>query len=182
MASPPASPPDDHNTCTAVTRAGRRCRRRACASSDVCGVHSAAAVAARRARRPVAAECAVCLAPIASRKARARLACGHTFHARCVGAWFRHRTLTCPLCRATCPEGLALLGSSRVGVKLQALVRTLPPPPRAFFPAYIVAQLESPQVVAGLGDDKDLVDLLIDLACECFTKDNFFAKVRSLGL
>jgi hypothetical protein len=81
-----------------------------------------------------------------------------------------------------CLEGLALLGSSRAAVKLQALIRTVPPSPRAFFPAYIVAQLESPEVVAGLGADKDLVGLLIDLACECFTQDNFFTKIRALGL
>lgn len=115
------------------------------------------------------------------------------------------------MCRARCIEGIALFGP-RLAPKLHALMRTLPPAPRAFFPSYIIAQLETPHVVAALrrrtadinedtadaasadaadaatadaaaaDADKDTVELLIDLACECFTKDVFFAKLRSMGL
>jgi len=85
------------------------------------------------------------------------------------------------MCRSVCLEGLSLLGP-RLAPKLLALTRTVPPPPRAFFPSYIIAHLESPAVADALGADKDLVELLVDLACECFTADNFFAKVRAMGL
>lgn len=85
------------------------------------------------------------------------------------------------MCRGTCIEGLALLGPG-LGPKLQALMRTVPPPPRAFFPSYIISQLETPRVMEALKADKELIELLIDLACECFTKDIFFAKIRNIGL
>jgi hypothetical protein len=83
------------------------------------------------------------------------------------------------MCRGQCLEGMGMMGP-RVAPMLEALLRTMPPPPRCFFPAYIVHHLQSPEVGATL--DKDVVDMLMDLACECFTRDNFFAKIRSMGL
>ena len=107
--------------------------------------------------------------------------CGHRFHTSCLRSWFKNRALSCPMCRAACVEGIALLGPG-LGPKLHALMRTVPPPPRAFFPAYIISQLETPRVAGALKADKELVELVVDLACECFTKDIFFAKLRHLGL
>lgn len=88
------------------------------------------------------------------------------------------------MCRTRCIEGIALLGP-KLAPKLHALMRTAPPPPRGFFPSYIIGQLETPLVAAALtrdNGDKDTVELLIDLACECFTRDVFFAKLRAMGL
>ncbi len=86
------------------------------------------------------------------------------------------------MCRAKCLEGVALVGGKRLAPKLRALVRTVPPPPRAFFPAYIISQLETPAVREALGCDKNVAELLVDVACECFTKENFFAKIRGMQL
>ncbi len=85
------------------------------------------------------------------------------------------------MCRAACLEGIELLGK-RLGPKLHAILRTVPPPTRAFFPAYIVTHLENPIVQSALGCDKDTLELLRDVACECFTKDLFFIKLRDLEL
>lgn len=161
--------------CQARLPCGAACRwkgRHEVDGERLCGVHA-------RSRR-AEVECPVCLVAI-SRRGLAEMACGHRFHTKCLRAWFRRRPLSCPMCRGACLEGLALLGP-RLAPKLQALIRTLPPPPRAFFPAYIVAHLQSPHVAAALGADPDMVGLLVDLACECFTRDNFFAKLRALGL
>lgn len=110
------------------------------------------------------------------------MGCGHAFHAKCLRSWFRARPLTCPMCRAVCLEGLSLVGAGRLAPKLQALTRTVPPPPRTFFPAYIIGHLECPRVRDALGLDKPQTELLVDLACECFTREFFFAKVRAMGL
>lgn len=166
-------------SCEAALRDGRQCRYAARHDVDgrrLCGVHRA-----RAADEDDARECPVCLDAVRTRAATFETACGHRFHRRCARAWFARRPLTCPMCRATCLEGLALLGP-RLAPKLEGLLRTVPPPPRAFFPAYIVARLESEDVARALGGDKALSELLVDLACECFTRDNFFAKVRGLGL
>lgn len=161
--------------CCATTAAGRPCRNKASRPDGMCGVHSGDAGDASR-----GCECPVCLLTM-RRRSTATMACGHRFHTKCLRAWFRGRALSCPLCRGVCVEGLALLGP-RLAPRLQALVRTVPPPHRAFFPSYIIAQLETPGVATSLGVDKDQVELLIDLACECFTKDNFFAKIKAMAL
>ena len=70
----------------------------------------------------------------------------------------------------------------RLAPKLHALMRTVPPQPRGFFPTYIISQLETPRVAKALGLDADRVELLVDLACECFTQTIFFAQIRALGL
>jgi hypothetical protein len=163
--------------CEACTgRDGAPCRYRATREHEgerLCGVHHR--------QRATSVECPICLCPITRGRARAEMRCGHAFHSKCIRAWFRQRPLTCPMCRAACLEGMAMLGP-RVSPKLQALLRTVPPPPRAFFPSYIVHHLQTPQVVASLGGDAGLVSLLMDIACECFTRANFFAKVRGMGL
>lgn len=139
-------PKDRAGLCEMTLASGACCRFRARHEHEgysLCGVHMR--------QRAAATECAVCLGPV-RRRAQADLACGHKFHTKCVRAWFRKRPLTCPLCRAVCLEGLAMLGP-RLAPRLLALTRTLPPPPRAFFPAYIVSKLESPEVAAALGVD-----------------------------
>ncbi len=177
QAAPPQAAADaEPQKCAATLKCGRRCEFRPRPGDDVCGVHLR-----QRSRQQELGECPVCLCDIKRRACCATMACGHAFHARCLRSWFRRRPLTCPMCRATCVEGLALLGR-RLAPKLQALARTVPPPPRAFFPAYIVAQLEQPRVQDALGLDKTQTELLADLACECFTRDFFFAKVRAMGL
>lgn len=111
----------------------------------------------------------------------ATLGCGHTFHAACVRTWFKGRPLTCPMCRAVSLDALALV-SPRIVPKLEALVRTVPPQPRSFFPAYIIAHLATPVVIRAFDNDKNVLDMLVDIACECFTKDNFFVKIKSMKL
>lgn len=181
MSPPPAHEKDPTvvadraGLCEAPLVCGGCCRYRGQHVHDgqrLCGIHLR--------QRTAAVECSVCLCPV-RKKAMAEMACGHKFHCKCIRAWFRRRPLTCPMCRSVCLEGLALLGP-RLAPRLQGLTRTLPPAPRAFFPAYIIAHLETPKVAEALGVDRDLADLLIDMACECFTRDNFFAKVRGMGL
>lgn len=176
-----APPPDAKgDACRATVASGRPCRCRATPGSDVCAVHRRQREQRDEAQRD---ECAICLCPIAVRRgARGAMECGHAFHAKCLRAWFARRQLTCPVCRSTCLEGMALLGGRRLAPKLQALLRTVPPPPRAFFPSYIVSHLESPKVQAALGVDEAMAGLLIDLACESFTEAFFFAKMRALEL
>lgn len=163
--------------CCAVLARGTQCTRRSRHVVDggehVCGVH--------RRQREMTIECPICLCVIRKRS-EAAMTCGHRFHAKCIRSWFRTRPMNCPMCRAVCLEGMALLGGPRLAPKLRALVRTLPPAPRAFFPSYIVAHLENPKVRDALCADKHLIELLVDLACECFTRDNFFAKITALGL
>lgn len=169
----PGPSPGPGGKCCAVLASGSPCRY-AARDGSLCGVHARQLAAA--------VECPVCLGPV-KKRARASMACGHCFHARCVRAWFQRQPLTCPMCRAVCLDAasMALLGP-RMAPKLLALTRTLPPPERAFFPSYMLAHLENPAVVDALGADHGMVDLLVDLACECFTSDNFFAKVRAMGL
>lgn len=170
--------PEDEDSCQCAARlqSGSPCTNPATRTLDgehLCGVH-------HRQRCNAHPECPVCLCAIKPRS-RACMQCGHTYHTKCIRAWFRTRPLTCPMCRAPCLEGLAMLGP-RVGPKVQGLIRTVPPAPRCFFPAYIVSQLQKPDVVRGLGDDPALIDLLVDIACECFTRHNFFVTVRGMGL
>lgn len=173
--APRAAP--DPGRCRADVAAGRPCRYKASGDDGLCGVHRR-----QRDAREALEECAICLCPVDGRRSRGAMGCGHAFHAQCLRAWFSRRQLTCPVCRATCLEGMALLGGRRLAPKLQALLRTAPPPPRAFFPAYIVSHLESPKVQAALGVDEAMAGLLIDLACESFTEAFFFAKLRALEL
>lgn len=165
--------------CEARMRDGRACPYRAKGSTGdgrrVCGVHLRHGVDS-------AAECPICLSEIETRSTCCRMNCGHPFHTKCLRSWFRNRALSCPMCRATCLEGLSLVGGRRLAPKLRALVRTAPPPPRAFFPAYIISHLESPVVQEALGCDKNVTELLVDVACECFTQDNFFAKIHGMQL
>lgn len=171
---------DRKGLCEATLASGELCKYKAKAEAfgcAVCHVHRRQ-WESRRAAHP---ECPVCLDPVPKR-GRATMACGHAFHAKCLRSWFRQRQLTCPMCRATCLEGMALLGGRKMCPKLHALVRTVPPPPRAFFPSYILSHLESPAIVAALGADPSTVELVVDLACQSFTRDIFFAKMRALGL
>lgn len=139
----------------------------------VCGVHNRSA-----ARKPCHGECPVCLEGMD--RGTTALACGHVFHARCLKNWFKNRPLSCPMCRSTCLEGMAIMG--RVAPRLEALVRTVPPVPGQFFPTYIRSHLDTPLVRAALRDDEDLIELLMDVSGECFTRENFFRKVRALRL
>lgn len=175
--APPAGSQPTTTMCTAILSNGQSCRYKARAGQEVCGVHA-------RARAEVdeagVDECSVCLNDMRRRRT-ATMECGHRFHTSCLRSWFRNRPLSCPLCRAACLEGAALLGP-RLAPKLQALMRTMPPPGRGFFPAYIISRLETPRVAKALGLDDAATELLIDLACECFTQTIFFAQVRALGL
>lgn len=178
MPAEPSSSPA-RKPCEATLATGKACAYRAKGVTGdgrhLCGLHL-------RHSADVVEECPVCLGGMVSRSTACTLACGHSFHSACVRAWFRDRPLTCPMCRRTSLDGIALLGGKRLTPKLRALVRTVPPAPRSFFPAYIIGHLESPVVREALGCDKGVVDLLVDVACECFTKDNFFKKIRGMQL
>lgn len=171
----PAPPPKGQGGCEAALCSGDACRWKAKGVYDgerLCGVHLR--------QRTTCTECPVCLMAI-KKRVMAEMSCGHKFHTKCIRAWYRKRPLTCPMCRQVCLEGMGLLGA-RLAPKLQALVRTVPPAPGAFFPSYIVVHLRNPEVQAALGATDDLIDMLVDIACECFTRDNFFAKVRGMTL
>lgn len=85
------------------------------------------------------------------------------------------------MCRSTCLDALCLLGPGLVP-RLQGLLRAVPPPRDAFFPGYMRAQLENKAVAQALGCGPSKLEVLIDIACECFTKNNFFTTVRALEL
>ena len=123
-------------------------------------------------------ECAICLSDMCRRDLSA-LPCGHRFHARCLRGWFRARTLTCPMCRATCIGGMKLLGR-RLRPKMEALVRTAPREAHVSFANHIVAQLHTPAVVDALGEED--AAMLSDIALWGMTHDNFFAQLRAARL
>ncbi len=170
--------------CAATLRSGAPCRWRASRRGGMCGVHSNDVSGEPGEPQDPgepgdpANECPICAEDLGKRTFKT--ACGHAFHARCLRAWYRRcGAVACPMCRSPCLEGLAMLPGG-AGPRLEALLRTLPPPPRAFFPSYIVGHLESEAVRGVLGAAK--AELLVDLACECFTRDVFFANVEALGL
>lgn len=195
--SAPVADVMDVAVCCATLANGQPCRYKPRAGQCMCGIHGRPALSAGNGggggggggaagtsdgdgATERADECSVCLASMARRRT-ATMECGHKFHTTCLRSWFRNRPLTCPLCRGVCVEGAALLGP-RLAPKLQALMRTVPMQPRGFFPAYIIAQLETPRVAKALGLDEASTELLVDLACECFTRPIFFAQVRAMGL
>lgn len=44
-------------------------------------------------------DCPICLDPLGSFGAAARLPCGHIFHRDCIARWLDRGCLTCPVCR-----------------------------------------------------------------------------------
>jgi len=72
--------------CSATTRQGVQCRRKPRTGTNLCGLHTTTS----------SGQCPVCLD---SMRAQTRtLACGHTFHLRCLERWKR-MSRTCPMCR-----------------------------------------------------------------------------------
>lgn len=63
--------------------------------------------------------------------------------------------------------------------KLQTLLRTLPPPPGAFFPAYVIGVLTSPPVQEALNLDDDRVQIVIDIAYAHETEGMFYRALRA---
>jgi hypothetical protein len=63
--------------------------------------------------------------------------------------------------------------------KLQTLLRTLPPPPGAFFPAYVIGILTSPPVQEALQLDDDRVQMIIDVAYAHETEGMFYRALRA---
>ncbi|KAL1535829.1 RING-type E3 ubiquitin transferase [Salvia divinorum] len=52
--------------------------------------------------------CSICLNDIRGGEGYRKLPqCGHSFHSRCIDAWFRSHS-TCPLCRAQLPPIISL--------------------------------------------------------------------------
>jgi hypothetical protein len=72
--------------CSATTRQGVQCKRNSRTGTNLCGLHTTTS----------SGQCPVCLD---SMRAQTRtLACGHTFHLRCLERWKR-MSRTCPMCR-----------------------------------------------------------------------------------
>lgn len=156
-------------TCTASLQSGAPCpcpSKYATSEGPVCGRHA-------RAWAPVS--CPVCLQAVRSRASMHTLPkCGHGFHTKCVRAWLARGTLTCPVCRAPCIGELRGLRHA-LRRKLSMLVRTLPPPPGASFPVYLVGLLTSPPVQTALDIDDATVQHLLDVAFARETEATFFA-------
>jgi hypothetical protein len=85
--------------------------------------------------------------------------------------------MTCPVCRAPCIAELRDVRGS-ITNKLQMLIRTLPPPPGTFFPAYVIGMLTSPPVQDALDLDDDRVQMLIDIAYAHETEGMFYRALR----
>jgi hypothetical protein len=104
--------------------------------------------------------------------------CGHAFHKRCIRNWLSRGVLTCPVCRAPCVAELREMRGTLTN-KLQTLLRTLPPPPGAFFPAYVIGILTSPPVQEALQLDDDRVQMIIDVAYAHETEGMFYRALRA---
>ncbi len=131
-----------------MLRDGSQCRFSS-REGDFCGVH-----------RFAGEECAVCLEPLTRNKRELR--CGHRFHKRCLRDWLRRGGLSCPMCRAPCPDQaplasrtllgrIVLLGSMSLG-SLRALLAQMP---------WVRNR-----------------DHVISLSYQAFTLDNFYEHLR----
>ncbi len=140
--------PPPEPRCGAVLRDGSHCKF-AARQGRFCGVH-----------RHAEEECAICLEHLTQQKRELR--CGHRFHKACLRAWVRRGSVTCPMCRAPCPEqaGLAsrtLLGrvSALGSMSLASLRGLLAQMPWVRDRAHVVA-----------------------LSYQAFTLDNFYEHLR----
>lgn len=115
------------------------------------------------------------------RRGRAtKLACGHTFHKRCIRKWFS-RSLTCPYCRAPCMEQMST-NSTQLSVQLRFLLTAVPLPPGGYFPAHMIALLNDNRVVAALHLSPSLRQLLVEAAFFSLTEAQFVRFLDELGL
>lgn len=157
--------------CCCTYKNGLPCRFPGVHSGSVCGVHA-------RMQKKEPTECAICLSDI-GRKSRIKLRCGHEFHLKCARSWLI-KSLTCPLCRSICIEEVRHTKS--LSSKLRLIMQALPPPPRAFFPAYIVGLVNTPAIVEAMAMQLNERHLILDLAYQSFTEDHFFGYLRQLRL
>lgn len=177
------------DACSALKKCGVPCTYRAKYDDDegrrVCGVHKPRNVPPPPPPAVVTnlETCCICLANIASKKSCKSLKkCGHTFHGACIATWFRQGgVMTCPMCRAPCIEELSTR-TRALSRKMSVLLRTVPSPHGGFFPAHIIALLESPDVVEALAISDDTRQLLVEIAYQTFTETNFFSMMRHLRL
>ena len=159
---------DGISCCSAVLKSGAPCTYRGTRDGGVCGVH-----ARQQTLKDIAKEeCAICLGSISSRRSCRSLSCKHVFHKRCIRRWFGRGTLTCPTCRSVCLENLCMNGSA-LHVQIRVLLRTIPPPPNAYFPTFMMSLLGQPRIVQALHLTDDLRQLLVELAFFSFTQAQF---------
>jgi len=159
--------------CNALLRSGKPCQ-----SSGKYDAPNGMRLCGRHIRTSTHEDCSVCLTEIQSKASCKVLSkCGHAFHTRCIRTWLRRGVMTCPVCRAPCIAELRDVRGS-ITNKLQMLIRTLPPPPGTFFPAYVIGMLTSPPVQDALDLDDDRVQMLIDIAYAHETEGMFYRALR----
>jgi hypothetical protein len=171
----------DDDICSALKKSGVPCTYRAKYDDGgedgrrVCGVH--------RLSPPVdLGICSICLTRIDSKRSCKTLKkCGHVFHASCITSWLRRDVLTCPVCRAPCIEEIAARPHT-LSRKMRALLRTVPAPDNGFFPAHVIALLESPDIGDAIAISDGDRQLLVEMAYQTFTENNFFSMMRHLRL
>lgn len=164
-------PSPDGVTCTALLRCGLPCRYPA-KREHLCGIHF-------RSSRTTA-ECSICMCGVSRRKCR-MLGCKHMFHKRCIRKWFGKGSLTCPMCRTICLDHLSINGTS-IGAQVRALFRTVPPPANVYFPTYMIALLNTPEVARALHLTEDLRQLLIEITLLSFTQTQYLKFLDQLRL
>ena len=157
--------------CTAYLRSGDPCRFLA-KHENLCGIHHRSSTAT--------AECSICMCTVPRRRCRL-LGCKHAFHKRCIRKWFGRGALTCPMCRCVCLDHLSINGTS-IAAQVRALFRTVPPPPNTYFPSYMVALLNTPEVVRALHLTEDLRQLLLEITLFSFTQTQFLKFLDQLRL
>lgn len=104
----------------------------------------------------------MCLDPL-TRNCRV-LVCGHTFHRACLRAWLRCGALTCPMCRAACPEQAPLVSRTLLGRVLLLGCGTL-------------GSLRTALTYMPWVQRREYV---VSLSYQAFTLDNFYEYLRRL--
>ena len=85
------------------------------------------------------------------------------------------------MCRTVCLDHLSINGTS-IGAQVRALFRTVPPPANAYFPTYMIALLNTPEVAMALHLTEDLRQLLIEITLLSFSQAQYLKFLDQLRL
>lgn len=84
-----------------VRRTNLPCLRKTKAGSDFCGYHHPPPP-------PPEDDCTICMCPMKKNRDTVTTPCKHIFHKACLNQWTSRGNHSCPLCRASLPNGLRI--------------------------------------------------------------------------